>query len=106
MEDLINDYTAWRNISEVLIERGIGGSIDSDDVEVRQCFSAYARLEDVISYTDMCYLESRYEEYKENCMRDNPEAWEKSIDDLHHMIEGFERSIRLVKYYAKSNKND
>lgn len=63
-EDLYNEYKGWRNQMEEFLEDGtidsIGGSVDCGEGAVREDFTAWAHLDEKISFEEMFELEKRY----------------------------------------------
>ncbi|MCY9763534.1 hypothetical protein M5X06_00315 [Paenibacillus alvei] len=62
MKSLLNKYTEWRKISEEMLADGHAGSVDCGESVVREDFSAFAGLEDTITFDEMLKLEREYEE--------------------------------------------
>lgn len=62
MANLLDKYTEWRKISEEMLEDGHAGSVDCGEAVVREDFSAFAGLSDVITYEEMLEIEREYEE--------------------------------------------
>ncbi|MBA9088829.1 hypothetical protein FHR92_005374 [Fontibacillus solani] len=60
MENLMNVYGEWRMVSEEMIEDGYAGSIDCGEMAVREDFSNFAGLNEVISFEDMLEIERAY----------------------------------------------
>ena len=60
MKELKKVYAEWRKVSEEMLEEGFKGSIDCGDKAVREDFSNYAELNEVISFEDMLELEKEY----------------------------------------------
>ncbi|MCY9708139.1 hypothetical protein M5X00_29380 [Paenibacillus alvei] len=54
-------YVEWRKISEEMLKDGYSGSIDCGESVVREDFSSFAGLAEVISFDDMFELEREYE---------------------------------------------
>ena len=63
MKNLKGIYAEWRKVSEEMLE-GFKGSVDCGDKAVREDFSNYAELSEIISFEDMLELEKEYN--KEN----------------------------------------
>lgn len=63
-EDLYAEYINWRNQMEEFLEDGtidsIGGSVDCGEEAVREDFTAWAHLDEEISFEEMFELEKRY----------------------------------------------
>ena len=63
-EDLYNEYKGWRNQMEEFLEDGtidsMGGSVDCGEGAVREDFTAWAHLDEEISFEEMFELEKRY----------------------------------------------
>ena len=63
-EDLYSEYKKWRDQMEEFLEDGtidsIGGSIDCGESAVREDFTAWAHLDEEISFEEMFELEKRY----------------------------------------------
>ncbi|MBG9737276.1 hypothetical protein [Paenibacillus alvei] len=62
MKTLIEIYAEWRKISEEMLADGHAGSVDCGEAVVREDFSAFAGLSDVITYEEMLEIEREYEE--------------------------------------------
>lgn len=62
MEKLQVVYAEWRKISEEMLEDGFSGSLDCGEQAVREDFSNYANLAEVISFDKMLELEEAYEQ--------------------------------------------
>ena len=60
MKNLKGIYAEWRKVSEKMLEEGFKGSIDCGDKVVREDFSNYADLKEVISFEEMEKLEKEY----------------------------------------------
>lgn len=60
MKELKKVYAEWRQVSEEMLEEGFKGSIDCGDKAVREDFSNYADLKEVISFEEMEKLEKEY----------------------------------------------
>ena len=60
MKELKKVYAEWRKISEEMLEDGFKGSIDCGDKAVREDFSSYAELQEIISFEEMLELEKEY----------------------------------------------
>ena len=60
MKELKKAYAEWRKISEEMLEEGFKGSIDCGDKAVREDFSNYAELQEIISFEEMLELEKEY----------------------------------------------
>lgn len=60
MKELKKVYAEWRKVSEEMLEDGFKGSIDCGDKAVREDFSNYAELNEVISFEEMEKLEKEY----------------------------------------------
>jgi hypothetical protein len=54
-------YVEWRKISEEMLKDGYQGSIDCGESVVREDFSSFAGLAEVISFDEMFNLEREYE---------------------------------------------
>ena len=52
MKNLKGIYAEWRKVSEEMLEEGFKGSIDCGDKAVREDFSNYAELSEIISFED------------------------------------------------------
>lgn len=63
-DDLYYEYKGWRNQMEEFLEDGtidsIGGSVDCGEGAVREDFTAWAHLDEEISFEEMFELEKRY----------------------------------------------
>lgn len=63
-DDLYYEYKGWRNQMEEFLEDGtidnIGGSVDCGERAVREDFTAWAHLDEEISFEEMFELEKRY----------------------------------------------
>ena len=64
MKNLKELYKEWRELTEGLIEDYPNTSVDCGEGTVREDFSNYAGLKEVISFEEMEQLEKEYE--KEN----------------------------------------
>lgn len=60
MKELKKVYAEWRKISEEMLEDGFKGSVDCGEASVREDFSNYAELSEIISFEDMLELEKEY----------------------------------------------
>lgn len=60
MKELKKLYAEWRKVSEEMLEEGFKGSIDCGDKAVREDFSNYAELQEIISFEEMLELEKEY----------------------------------------------
>lgn len=60
MKNLKGIYAEWRKVSEEMLKEGFKGSIDCGDKAVREDFSAYAELQEIISFEEMEQLEKEY----------------------------------------------
>lgn len=60
MKELKKLYADWRKVSEEMLEDGFKGSVDCGDKAVREDFSNYAGLKEVISFEEMEQLEKEY----------------------------------------------
>lgn len=60
MKELKKVYAEWRKVSEEMLEEGFKGSIDCGDKAVREDFSSYAELQEIISFEEMLELEEEY----------------------------------------------
>ena len=60
LENLRKVYAEWRKVSKEMLEEGFKGSIDCGDKAVREDFSNYAELNEVISFEEMEKLEKEY----------------------------------------------
>jgi hypothetical protein len=67
LEDIMKDlkklqevYNEWREISEEMLNDGMKGSIDCGFPQVREDFTAYAELEEEITFEEMLFLERNY----------------------------------------------
>ena len=60
MKELKKVYAEWRKVSEEMLEDGFKGSVDCGDKAVREDFSNYAELNEVISFEEMEKLEKEY----------------------------------------------
>lgn len=58
--DLMAIYREWRKVSEGMLEDGMKGSVDCGELSVREDFSNYADLEEVISFEEMLKLERAF----------------------------------------------
>lgn len=63
-EDLYSEYKKWRDQMEEFLEDGtidsMGGSVDCGEGAVREDFTAWAHLDEEISFEEMFELEKRY----------------------------------------------
>ena len=64
MKNLKELYKEWRKLTEGLMEDYSNTSVDCGEVTVREDFSNYTGLKEVISFEEMEQLEKEYE--KEN----------------------------------------
>lgn len=64
MKNLKGIYAEWRKASQEMLEDGFKGSVDCGDKAVREDFSNYAELQEIISFEEMQTLEEEYN--KEN----------------------------------------
>ena len=64
MKNLKGIYAEWRKASQEMLEDGFKGSVDCGEVSVREDFSAYAELQETITFEEMETLEEEYN--KEN----------------------------------------
>lgn len=55
-------YAEWRKVSEEMLADGMGGTIDCGDASARMDFSAFADLDDEITFEEMWELEKEYED--------------------------------------------
>ena len=55
-------YKQWRKDSEQMLKDGFTGSLDCGEYAVREDFSKYTGLSEVINFEDMLQLEKEYEE--------------------------------------------
>ena len=60
MKELKKIYAEWRKVSEEMLEDGFKGSVDCGDKAVREDFSNYAELQEIISFEEMLELEKEY----------------------------------------------
>lgn len=60
LNDLYDAYIAWRKLNEELIIDGHKVSNDCGEEYVRQDFSHYAGLKEVVSFEDMFEMEKQY----------------------------------------------
>lgn len=60
MKELKKLYVEWRKVSEEMLEDGFKGSVDCGDKAVREDFSNYADLQEIISFEEMLELEKEY----------------------------------------------
>ena len=60
MKELKKIYAEWRKVSEEMLEDGFKGSVDCGDKAVREDFSNYAELSEIISFEEMLELEKEY----------------------------------------------
>lgn len=60
MKELKKVYAEWRKISEEMLKDGFKGSVDCGEASVREDFSNYAELSEIISFEDMLELEKEY----------------------------------------------
>ena len=77
MNKLMEKYKAWRIISEEMLEDGFKGSIDCGVASVREDFSSYAELDNIISFEEMFILEKEYN--GGNVMLKIISNWEKFV---------------------------
>ncbi|MEF2966081.1 hypothetical protein V3851_09585 [Paenibacillus sp. M1] len=61
MNNLTNVYAEWRMVSEEMIADGYAGSVDCGETVVREDFSTFAGLDEVIPFGAMLELEQAYE---------------------------------------------
>ncbi|MNW38895.1 hypothetical protein D3C74_159730 [compost metagenome] len=61
MENLMNVYSKWRMVSDEMIADGFAGSVDCGETVVREDFSNFAGLVEVIAFEDMLEIERAYE---------------------------------------------
>ena len=64
MKNLKELYKEWRELTEGLMEDFPNTSVDCGESRVREDFSAYAELKEIISFEEMWELEKEYN--KEN----------------------------------------
>lgn len=64
MKNLKGIYAEWRQLMEGFMEDYPKTSVDCGETSVREDFSNYAELSEIISFEDMLELEKEYE--KEN----------------------------------------
>ena len=64
MKNLKGLYAEWRELTEGLMRDFPNTSVDCGEVSVREDFSAYAELQETITFEEMEQLEKKYE--KEN----------------------------------------
>jgi len=50
-------YTEWKRVSEEMLEEGFNGSVDCGEAKVREDFSNYAGLKEIITFEEMLELE-------------------------------------------------
>jgi hypothetical protein len=62
LNSLYDDYIAWRKVSQEMIIDGYKGSTDCGEAIVREDFSKYAELKEVINFDTMKQLEEQYRE--------------------------------------------
>ena len=60
MKNLKGIYAEWRKASEEMLEDGFKGSVDCGEKAVREDFSAYAELQETITFEEMWELEKEY----------------------------------------------
>lgn len=60
MKDLTKLYAEWRKVSQEMLDDGFKGSLDCGEQTVREDFSVFAELEEVISFEKMFELERAY----------------------------------------------
>ena len=60
MKNLKGLYAEWREASEQMLEEGFKGSVDCGNTAVREDFSAYAELQETITFEEMLELEKEY----------------------------------------------
>ena len=60
MKDLTKLYAEWRKVSQEMLDDGFQGSLDCGEQTVREDFSKFAELEEVISFEKMFELERAY----------------------------------------------
>lgn len=60
MKELKKIYAEWRKVSEEMLKDGFKGSVDCGDKAVREDFSNYAELQEIISFEEMLELEKEY----------------------------------------------
>lgn len=60
MKNLKRIYAEWRKVSQEMLDDGFKGSVDCGDKAVREDFSNYAELKEVISFEEMEQLEKEY----------------------------------------------
>jgi len=60
MKNLISIYTEWRKVSEEMLADGYKGSLDCGETRVREDFSSFAELPEVITFEEMFKLEKQY----------------------------------------------
>ena len=60
MKELKKLYAEWRKVSGEMLEDGFKGSVDCGDKAVREDFSNYAELQEIISFEEMLELEKEY----------------------------------------------
>lgn len=58
--NLMKQYREWRKISEEMLEDGMFGSLDCGEEKVREDFSNFAELKEIISFEKMLELEEEY----------------------------------------------
>ena len=61
MKDLTKLYAEWRKVSQEMLDDGFQGSLDCGEQTVREDFSKFAELEEIISFEKMLDLERAYE---------------------------------------------
>ena len=59
-KNLMELYREWRKISEEMLIDGHLGSLDCGEGKVREDFSVFAELQEVISFEEMFKLEQNY----------------------------------------------
>lgn len=59
--NLMEQYKEWRLASEEMLEDGFTGSLDCGEQKVREDFSRFAELSEVISFEKMLELEKSFE---------------------------------------------
>jgi len=60
MTKLMEQYREWRKVSEEMLADGFHGTIDCGEKSVREDFTAYAELEQEITFEEMFELEKAY----------------------------------------------
>lgn len=59
-KSLMDLYREWRKVSEEMLADGMQGSLDCGELKVREDFSTFAELPEVISFEEMFKLEKTY----------------------------------------------